>query len=167
MANWCEGSLRIMGPKKNIQEFLLDGLEPHESMLEKLKTNKSYSHGFLEPCEDEKKIELKDGDILFFSSCHIKDTERGRVSYVEVYLSEYEDDDVISIALNAKFAGCIKADELLNICQKYGIDIRIYGFERGMEFNQDIEIIDGEITKNNLVEYDDYTWDCISPERGG
>ena len=38
MANWCEGSLRIRGPKKNIQEFLLDGLEPHESMLEKLKT---------------------------------------------------------------------------------------------------------------------------------
>ena len=89
------------------------------------------------------------------------------MSYVEVYLSEYEDDDVISIALNAKFAGCIKADELLNICQKYGIDMRIYGFECGMEFNQDIEIIDGEITKNNLVEYDDYVWDCISPERGG
>ena len=167
MTNWCEGSLRIRGPKKNIQAFLLNGLEPHESMLEKLKTNKYYSHGFLEPCEDEKKIELKDGDILFFSSCHIKDTERGRVSYVEAYLSEYEDDEVFSIALNAKFAGLIKAKELLSICQKYDIDMRIYGFERGAQVNQDIEIINNEITKNELTKYDDYIWDCILPELGG
>ena len=45
MANTCEGSLRIRGPKDNIQRFLLNGLEPHNST---------------------KKLEIKDGDILFF-----------------------------------------------------------------------------------------------------
>lgn len=146
MANTCEGSLRIRGPKDNIQRFLLNGLEPHNST---------------------KKLEVKDGDILFFLSCHIKGTERGSVSYVEAYLSEYEDINVITIALEAKFVGTIKAYELLSICQKYNIDMRIYGFERGTQINQDIEIINGKITKNNLVKYDDYVWDCISPERGG
>ena len=146
MANSCEGTLRIRGPENNIKSFLLNGLEPHN---------------------DSKKIELQDENILFFSSCHIKGTERGQVSYVEVYFSEYEDTNVITVALEAKFIGIIKADELLNICQKYGIDMRIYGFERGTEVNQDIEIINGKITKNNLIKYDDYIWDCVSPERGG
>ena len=45
MANTCEGSLRIRGPKDNIQRFLLNGLEPHNRT---------------------KKLEIKDGDILFF-----------------------------------------------------------------------------------------------------
>lgn len=146
MSNWCVGTLRVRGLKEDVQKFLLNGLEPHNST---------------------KKLEIKDGDILLFSSCHIKDTERGSVSYVEVYLSEYEDVNVITIALEAKFVGTIKAYELLSICQKYKIDMRIYGFERGTQVNQDIEILNGEIAKNNLVKYDDYVWDCISPERGG
>ena len=68
MATTCEGSLRIRGPKDNIQRFLLNGLEPHNST---------------------KKLEIKDGDILFFLSCHIKGTERGSVSYIEAYLTDY------------------------------------------------------------------------------
>lgn len=38
---------------------------------------------------------------------------------------------------------------------------------RGMQFNQIIEIIDGKITKDEEVEFDDYDWDCICPNLGG
>lgn len=82
-------------------------------------------------------------------------------------MSECEDNTVVSIALDSKFAGLIKARELLSICQKYDIDMRIYGFERGTQVNQDIEIINNEITKNELTKYDDHIWDCILPELGG
>ena len=30
-----------------------------------------------------------------------------------------------------------------------------------------IEIIDGEITKDEEVKFDDYNWDCICPNIGG
>ena len=43
----------------------------------------------------------------------------------------------------------------------------IHAFERGMQFNQIIEIIDGKITKDEEVEFDDYDWDCICPNLGG
>ena len=36
-----------------------------------------------------------------------------------------------------------------------------------MCFNQIIEIIDGEITKDEEVKFDDYNWDCICPNIGG
>ena len=51
--------------------------------------------------------------------------------------------------------------------KKYGVDMRIHAFERGMEFNQIIEIIDGEVTKNEELRFDDYIWDCICPKMGG
>lgn len=146
MSNWCVGTLRVRGLKEDVQNFLLNELEPHD---------------------DTKKLEFKDGNVLFFSSYHIKDTERGQISYVEAYLSECEDNTVVFIALDSKFAGLIKARELLSICQKYDIDMRIYGFERGTQVNQDIEIINNEISKNELTKYNDHIWDCILPELGG
>lgn len=106
MSNWCVGTLRVRGLKEDVQNFLLNELEPHD---------------------DTKKLEFKDGNVLFFSSYHIKDTERGQISYVEAYLSECEDNTVVSIALDSKFAGLIKARELLSICQKYDIVMTIFG----------------------------------------
>lgn len=54
-----------------------------------------------------------------------------------------------------------------NLVKKYGVDMRIHAFERGMQFNQIIEIIDGKITKNEEITFDDYYWDCICPTVGG
>lgn len=45
--------------------------------------------------------------------------------------------------------------------------MRIHAFECGMCFNQIIEIIDGEITKDEEIKFDDYNWDCICPNVGG
>ncbi len=36
-----------------------------------------------------------------------------------------------------------------------------------MEFNQDVEIYKGEIIKNVEIEFDDYMWECITPNMGG
>lgn len=70
-------------------------------------------------------------------------------------------------ALDTEFAWGISAEELLNSCKQYNVDMRIHAFERGMCFNQIIEIIDGKITKDEEVEFDDYNWDCICPNIGG
>lgn len=83
-------------------------------------------------------------------------------------MEEEEDDDIIqTIALDAEFAWAISSDELLKVCQKYHVDMRIYAFERGMEFNLEIEIINGKITKDSYFAFQDYTWECICPHMGG
>ena len=56
---------------------------------------------------------------------------------------------------------------LRNMSEKYNLDFKIYGFEQGREFNQDVEVVAGKIIKDELIEFDDYIWECIDPTIGG
>ncbi len=66
-----------------------------------------------------------------------------------------------------KAAWAIDADALRAISARYDIDIKIYGFESGMKFNQDIEIVKGKIIKDDEIQFDNYQWECINPNLGG
>lgn len=151
MPNWCEGALRIRGKKENIIRFMLEGLEPVDVFGDEI-ANMEIDNDYIIPecCQ-----------------CWIKGTRRGFVEFDEFYLDNYKDGEVISVALDAKFAWGIDAKELQKACKKYSVDMRIYAFERGMAFNQIIEIIDGKVTKNEELRFDDYIWDCICPKMGG
>ena len=146
MPNWCVGTLRVRGTKENLTKFVLEGLQSVDYIGEDLEALKmdEYSH-----------VEC--------SRCWIKGTRRGFI----LDLDEYIDEGKIAIGLEAEFAWGISSEELLNSCKQYGVDMRIHAFECGMCFNQIIEIIDGEITKDEEVEFDDYNWDCICPNVGG
>lgn len=62
--------------------------------------------------------------------------------------------------------GGIDSSELLETCIKYNVDMKIHAFERGMEFNQVIEIVDGEIIQDKEIQFEDYQWECICPKLG-
>lgn len=53
------------------------------------------------------------------------------------------------------------------MCQEYRVDMKIEAYERGMEFGQLVEIINGEIRRNEDIEYNDYEWDCPCLTLGG
>ena len=151
MANWCAGTLRVRGKKKDLQNFIMDGMTP------------LCGYG-KEPVE----IKLDEfGNISCARSCHIKGTNRGFVTDLDVYFKDYEDDSITTIALDVEFAWSISSEELLKVCQKYHVDMRIYAFEKGMEFNLEIEIINGKITKDSYFSFQDYMWECICPNIGG
>lgn len=149
MPNWCAGTLRVHGKKKNLQNFityglqLLPGKEKETPVLE--------SDGY--------------GDVCYNGTCYIKGTSRGLINSLDAYFDE--DDCIQTIALDAEFAWNINSEELLKVCQKYHVDMRIYAFEQGMEFNLEIEIINGKITKEAYIAFQDYKWECICPRMGG
>lgn len=151
MPNWCVGTLRVRGKSKDLQNFLLKGLKPRDY------------------CKDEhSKIELSEyGYVTCDEICWIEGTRRGFVDDFYVYIEDSEEDSIQTIALDVKFAWGISADELLEICKKYNIDMKIHGFEQGMQFNQIIEIIDGKILKDEELKFEDYIWECICPNMGG
>lgn len=151
MPNWCEGTLKVRGTKENLTRFMLEALQPV---------------GLLG--EDRGKLSLNEyGDIYSSETCWIENTRRGFVDKPEVYLSDYEDDEIEIATFSARFAWGISAEELLKTCIEYHVDMKIHGFEKGMEFNQIIEIVDGQIIKDEEIEFSDYKWDCICPELGG
>ena len=150
MPNWCVGTLRVRGTKENLTNFVLEGLSPV-----------TYIGQELEP------LKMDDCGCIECERCWIKGTRRGFVVDLYVYFDDLKDEEETTIALDTEFAWCISAEELLNSCKQYNVDMRIHAFERGMCFNQIIEIIDGKITKDEEVTFDDYNWDCICPNIGG
>ena len=151
MPNWCVGTLRVRGKSKDLQNFVLKGLKPVDYL----------GNGYAE-------LELdKFLNVSRNKTCWIEGTRRGFVNDLDVSFEDYEDNSIHTIALDVKFAWGISADDLLKICKNYNVDMKIHGFEKGMQFNQIIEIVDGKILKDEELQFEDYQWDCICPDMGG
>lgn len=150
MANWlCVGILKVRGKKEDIMNFIFNGL-------------KVVSSG-----EESRKIKADDdGWIYFCGNAYIKGVYGSCVKYIDFCLDELEENNGI-ILLNAEFEWNIDANEMAEISEQYNVDFKIFGFAKEQEFNQDIEIIKGEIIKNSMIYFDDYRWECINPELGG
>ena len=151
MPNWCEGTLKVRGKVKDLKKFVLEGLIPVDffgNELDALELNAKYNN-----CETNR-------------TCYIENTRRGFVKSVDVWFEDEDDIEQI-IHLDTKFAWGINAKELQETCKRYNVDMKIYAFEPGMEFNQDIEIVNGEIVKDEEIKIKNYAWECIVPNIGG
>ena len=47
------------------------------------------------------------------------------------------------------------------------VDFRVYGYEMGLEFNREIEIVEGRLVTNRRIKFKDYRWECPDPTLGG
>ena len=151
MPNWSKGCLKVRGKAANVKKFVLEGLQPVDFFGNALP-----------------KLELSDlGEVDTDKDCWIEGTTRGFVENMYADFSFVEDDETFTALLDAKFAWAVDADELLASCKKYDVDMKLYAFEKGMGFNQDILIVDGEIRRDCRIEFEDYNWECICPTVGG
>ena len=151
MPNWSEGCLKVRGVTANVKKFILEGLKPVDFFGTELP-----------------KLELSDiEDVESDKDCWIEGTTRGFVENLYVDFSFDEDDEIFTAVLDAKFAWAADAEELLALCKKYSVNMKLYAFEKGGEFNQDILIVDGEIRKDEEIKFEDYNWECIFPTLGG
>ena len=103
-------------------------------------------------------------------SFYIKDAGGSLIDneIIETCINEWEDNDERVIVLeDYKSAWGINVEGLVESSLKFNIDFKILGFELGMEFNQDVEIVKGEVIKNEKITFDDYEWECIRPHIGG
>lgn len=150
MPNWCEGTLKVRGNKDDIINFLKNAIK---------------SVGFFGD-KDEPEIEENEDYLLVKTSkdnFYLNGTRRGFIEENTIWF-EYERE---ILALEYRQAWGISASELAEISKQYNIDIKIYAYECGMEFNQDIEIHKGEIIRDEEVEFENYMWDCTNPNIGG
>lgn len=151
MPNWSRGCLKVRGKAANVKKFVLEGLQPVDFFGNALP-----------------KLELSDlGEVDTDKDCWIEGTTRGFVENLYADFSFVEDDETFTATLDAKFAWAADAEELSALCKKYSVDMKLYAFEKGMGFNQDILIVDGEIRRDCRIEFEDYNWECICPTSGG
>ena len=155
MPNWCEGTLRIRGNMSDVIRFFIEGV-------------KCYTFS---QTVDESGIKLDyDGEeevlISVSKVAHISGTTKAFIDPTDIYLLLRKDGTTVA-TVNTRQAWDILSSEFLEISRKYGVDMRIYGFERAMEFNREVIIEKGKIIKDDVIEFDDYDWECIMPNLGG
>ena len=150
MPNWAKGSLKLRGKSENIASAL------NEMLLSDTVT-----------LEDE-----YDGTLLRFNNTapyfYINGTRRAFVDQkqIEVWL-ELEKEFCIVELDNFKQAWSAIPENYQEISSKFDVDIKIFTFECGMGFTQEIEISKGEIIKNVCYEYDNYEWEVPFSNLGG
>ncbi|MBF0775975.1 hypothetical protein BVE84_05570 [Streptococcus azizii] len=149
MANWAEGTIKLRGRAENIASAL-------EYMFSEDKS-----------VTVEKKY---DGELLLFKSAdscfYIKGTRRALIIHdtIEIWL----DDDFLIVELdNFKQAWSAISANYQEISSKFDVDIKIFTFEMGMEFTQEIEIHKGVVVKDIVQTYDNYSWEVPFASLGG
>lgn len=160
MPNWIEGTLKIRGPKENVLRFFEEGIG-HCSVNSEC------------PIDELYKIDQGDEEDSFiyvsiFKIVWVKDTKRAFLEPQDfsIYLDIYSDDQAYACA-NVRQAWGFDTEDWAEISKKYGVDIRLYGIEGGMQFGQIIEFHNGETILNQGMEFNDYYWECPFPFMGG
>ncbi|MED1128818.1 hypothetical protein [Bacillus paralicheniformis] len=163
MPNWAEGVLKIRGTRNDIRNFLTKGLSPIPSISPQIAmmTGKKVEEPKVEIEEDEWDLTMKSPNGLY-----IEGTRRAFIEGTIVWDFDDKHEEVLTID-SFKQAWGVEAEPLAKLSKEFNVDLKVYVFEKGMEFNQDIEIHKGEIIKDNEIKFDDYEWECIYPNLGG
>lgn len=155
--NWCEGSLKVRGKIADLKNFVLNGLHPVDPLggeLEPLKFDTEDETSFSLSCVPRRDLWMKGTRRHFCNP-----------EWLEADADDPDDPVILIIPMRAAWA--ILADGLQALCKEFNVDMKIQGFEMGMQFSQVIEIVNGEILKDEEIHYDDWDWDCPCPRMGG
>ena len=159
MPNWIEGNLKVRGKYDDVKKYLCEGIQGYYFTKD--------FEGV--PQSKDKFMSVEDtGDwieVSFWGEPHITGTHRAFVEDCTVYL-EPSDEDVVAV-MPFRQAWSFKAGEFKKLSDEWNLDFRLQGWERGMEFGEDITIVRGEEPKCELLDYDDWYWDCPMPFMGG
>lgn len=168
MPNWVEGTFRARGSKENIKKFLQEGLEACYGL--KITTEIDENDDSLYVTFKNPEIAENDYKHKYHDTLYIKDTRRNFIEDLcgEIYAYKKKSNGEFQFTSSFKSAWAIDTEPLVNIAEKYEIDIRVNGFERGMEFEQLLEISrKGQIKCESVISYDDWDWQCPMPLLGG
>lgn len=162
MPNWCEGNMRLRGKPEHIVAFLkneivccartpdLKGISEHKVRCEYI---------------DEECTIYKPDEIGARGWFYIAGTKRHFIEREWIYCAV---DGVYPVCIDGfKAAWVIDPEPYIEKSKRYGIDIKIVGFEKGMGFMQTVEIVNGVLIRNEEKKFDDWIWDCPMPNMGG
>lgn len=146
MPNWCEGVMKLRGTKDNILRFLKEGFEP------------SYKNSAIE-------IDEFGEEVNIINVNYIKNTQRAFVDEQYFYIIEAGDSTIVSI--KTRQAWDFSVADFVEIAKKFNLDIRLFGWERGMEFSREILIVDNNKIKDRTYRYSDWDWEVPFSDLGG
>ena len=176
MPNWISGTLKVRGTYDDVKKFYTEGVKRVEPEWNKKERDMLYVeipkdewmevHEYGETGKRECSITLKNGGD-YGDWTYVKDTRRAFIS--SDIIEFYEDgcnETVIGISRINQAWGFAEED-WVDISNNYNVDIRLFGLECGMQFGEELEIINSKTTMYKTITYDDWDWECPFPDMGG
>lgn len=169
MPNWCEGNLRVRGKWEDIVRFFTEEVR---ALIPPSK--ESYIYVDVNP----KIITKSKGTLILGKSkgteiteFWIKDTCRNFIRDSEIVLENWYPDEpeheIVAFVDHFRAAWGIEADAYIPIAKKYNVDIRLFGWECGMQFGEKVTILRDGTVNYESFHYDNWDWDCPFPDLGG
>ncbi len=149
MANWCEGTLKIRGQWEDVLRFFREGVDS-DSAYDGVRI---YDH-------DSDYV-----DLHIAGEPWVKGSRRAFIGPDEDLYIDKDGEQIVFCPMRQAWS--IKIADWEQISKRYNIDIRIHAFERGMEFEQEVEVIRGMTTIDEYRCYDNWDWECPMPGLGG
>ncbi|HEK9981585.1 TPA: hypothetical protein TVE77_001670 [Streptococcus equi subsp. zooepidemicus] len=178
MPNWCGGVIKIRGKREQISAYLQDFLVPVDFLGNQLEVDVQEDEYSLTFCAKDQYKRLEQAHSLFenvstspaFYHWYLKDTgrafiEQGKKLQFDFWRDE-EEEEILTIE-GFKQAWGIAPEDYLDLSKKHSVDIKIFGYEKGMEFTQEVEIVKGKLVKDEETEYDEYEWQVPFSDLGG
>ena len=151
MPNWIEGTMKLRGKAADLIRFFENGFD---TKVEK----KEYSDSVLYTIDDFVYINGSRRAFTYDRCDHY------------IYTDRPDDIQVALVPIRQawSFTPYDGAEQRwIDLAKEYNLDIRLQGFERGIEFFQDVEIVGGEMVRNDVKKYEDWDWECPMPRMGG
>ena len=159
MPNWIEGTMKLRGKRENIKRFFKEGLDASSWPKPEDRENQVIDNS-----------EGSELDFSFHNEPHIKGTRRAFITDQNAYM--VEDEGVVCV--DVKQAWAFNADrenedlkKWKSISDEYDLDIKLFGIESGMEFEQEIIILRNRRPIITEKQYEDWEWECKFPNMGG
>lgn len=177
MPNWCSGNIRFRGKLEDIYQMLENELKycydgndgtTHEincSLIPRAKD--PWLIEVVAPEVSELKETERCGWWYFNETRRAFPTEHQTIEVQMWDRSEQDEDIYIAYMDDFRQAWGIFAEDFVRYSKEYNLDIHIFGWECGMCFSQEVEIINGEIVKNESQDYEEWGWDSPLPIWGG
>ena len=170
MPNWCEGTLRLRGKRKDIAEFLKDNIRAVVRKPDSFDTE-DYPADVKEEYDGQYVTvsSNRPNRIIGYDWFWIKDTHRNFIDRDPFCVDMYGDENKIyTVCIDGfRAAWGVEFEPYVAFSKKYGLDIKIFGSEQGMQFEQCIEIVNCKLVKDEEYRYEDWDWEAVNPNMGG
>ncbi|MBO4128072.1 hypothetical protein PFZ59_11130 [Streptococcus suis] len=178
MPNWAEGVLKIRGTKHKIANYLRKNLIPVDWFGNEYKIKVEYDDDGI-TAEIIKELSKENTPLEKLpvkptpTDIYINGTRRGFIESDGIDIECWTDPDdqdaeIVVTIQNFKQAWVIDVNDYVEGAKEAGVDLHIFGFEKGMQFTQEIEISEGNAIKNICNDkFSNYEWDVPFSNLGG
>lgn len=159
MPNWIEGTCKLRGSPDDLYRFFKTGVEePGNGVGAK-------REDYIETWKQEEYYDVYIKEDAYISGMHRAFANDDQELFIPLAESKPGKPEVVFFPIRQAWS--FRSEEWRQLSEKYNLDIRLFGFECGAQFCQDIEIINGKITKDEVIQYGNWVWDCPMPGMGG